>query len=219
MQNKIKMIVTDMDGTLVDYKNPEIYSSWDALYNALGLSEENNKLLKEYYPKKELEPEWTDKQVGLLKGKSLKQGLNGLFPIPYSKGAKEFFTSLDGTYKRGILTTGISLVADTIKEELNFDFSVSNILHHKNEVFTGTYEAKVWLWLWKKADKLKEISAKFKVALEDICFIGDNDNDIGCFRIVGLPVAFNPKTEETRKNAKYVISDFIELKGILEINF
>lgn len=214
MENKIKMIVADMDGTVVDYASLPFHSSWDALYTALGLQEENMRLLEEYYSKKELELEWTNKQVGLLKGHSVKKAINGIFPIPYSRGAREFFASLDRNYVKGILTTGINLIADVVKEELNLDFALSNILHHDNSMFKGTYEARVWLW--KKVEKLKEIALQFNVPLDSICFIGDNDNDIDCFKIVGLPVAFNPKTEETRKSAKYVISDFTELKGILK---
>ena len=218
MKKTIKMIVSDMDGTLVDYPIKPFNSTWDAFYDALGLSEENRMLRENYYPKKELETEWTDKQVGLLKGMPVAKALENLFPIPYSKGAKEFFLSLNGDYKKGILTSGISFVADAIKKELNFDFSISNTLNQKNERFTGTYNHENWLKLWAKgakADKLKEISYKFKIPLDSICFIGDNDNDIPCFNLVALPVAFNPKTEETGKNAKYIISDFRELNSLL----
>jgi hypothetical protein len=35
--------------------------------------------------------------------------------------------------------------------------------------------------------------------------------------MVVISVAFNPKTEQTRKAAKYVISDFRELNEILKI--
>lgn len=43
---KIKMIVSDMDGTIVSHKTSFFSSSWDVLYESLGLSEENSKLLK-----------------------------------------------------------------------------------------------------------------------------------------------------------------------------
>jgi len=45
--------------------------------------------------------------------------------------------------------------------------------------------------------------------------VGDHDNDIVVFEEVGKAVAFNPKTEQMKEKAHYVISDFRELLEIV----
>ena len=59
-----------------------------------------------------------------------------------------------------------------------------------------------------------EISDKYKFNLEEPWFIGDGVNDIECFKLVGLPIAYNPREKEVNKHAK-VIYDFRELNRIL----
>jgi len=51
--------------------------------------------------------------------------------------------------------------------------------------------------------------------LEEICFVGDNLNDVPVFEVVGLPIAFNPKHKSVEEAAKYTIYDFNELKPFL----
>src|SRR3989338_2165414 len=101
----IKTIICDMDGTLVNYPIGNFGGTWDTLFHSLGLEKENEALLKKYYHKREYKyhKEWLDKAVYLLKGRKVSDGLKGLLPIPYSEGAREFFISLNGDYKKGIL--------------------------------------------------------------------------------------------------------------------
>lgn len=209
---KIKTIVCDMDGTLYDG------FSWDNILASYGLNEENKELFKKYYPQKHLTKEWAEKQASLLKGKKVNDGLAKLLPINYTKGAREFFLGLDSNYLKIILTTGVNVISDRIKEELGFDFSHSNILNHKNKEFDGTCSYLVPLW--EKDSKLKEISKIHKFNLDEACFIGDGYNDLPCFNIVKLPVVIkHPWTKNVEENVKRlggcVIQDFRELEGIL----
>ncbi len=213
MKNRINTIVCDMEGTLVNYDIGNFGGAWDTLFKILGLERESNSLLKKYYPKRELYYEWLDKAVRLLKGKKVSDGLNELFPIQYSKGVKEFFINLNSNYKKVILTNGINLIADKIKEELNFDFSYSTILNYSRDIFDGTYEFAIPLW--NKEKKLIEISKTLNFRLEETCFVGDGINDIPCFKIVELPVAYAPRVQFVKKYAKHIISDFRELEKIL----
>ncbi len=66
-----RIVDFDMDGTIVNYEEGSYGSSWDAAFHALGLSEECKKLLDYYLWKKELYPEWFEKQVTMLKGRSV----------------------------------------------------------------------------------------------------------------------------------------------------
>ncbi len=215
MASKIKMILCDKDGCLVSYPNKPYHSSWDALSLALppNKREEWFKIRDYYIGTDGSYEEWANKQVNLLKMTPLKEIERVLFPVPYSKGVKEFFSNLNGNYIKGIVSSGIDIVAEKIKEELNFDFYLSNHLNRKNGFLTG--EITLFVEMDKKAERVKEVAERYNIRLEEICFVGDNFNDVPVMEIVGLPIAYNPKTEDLKKKAMYVISDFRELNHIL----
>ena len=209
------MIISDMDGTLVNYPNKPFYSTWDVFPEIL--SEQNKKKwfeFREFYlNKKEFYSEWFDKQVDLLKGLSVEKANSTFFPIPYSKGVESFFSSLNGEYVKGIVSSGISFVAEKIKNDLKFNFQSSSNLEIKSGRFTG--KGRINFDLYEKDKAILSLSEKYKINLEEICYIGDAFNDIPAFEIVGLAVAFNPKESELEKKVDYVIYDFNDLKKIL----
>jgi len=212
---KIEAIICDMDGTLVDYPNEPFHSSWDALAEALPetLREEWGELRDFYYYKKELCAEWYKKQVALLKGIKLTDIENYLFPAPYSPGVKDFFSNRDG-YIKGIVSAGVDFVAKRVAKELYFDFATGSPIEVKDGIFTG--EGECILDLWRKDLDILKIAKEYSLNLQKVMYIGDNDNDIPCFALVGISIAFKPKTELTKSSAKYIINDFRELKRILQ---
>lgn len=216
------MILSDGDGTLWEYENEPFKASWDAL---MGVFSEELKTqwisvrdhyMSEMHKGKDIYSEWFSEQLSMIKGFSLKNVEEYLFPVPYSLGVREFFASVNGRYQRGILSAGISLVVDRAKEELGMDFAVSNILYHEKGFFSG--EGELILDLKEKGNLVRKIAEERSVFLEEICFIGDNENDIPALEIVGCPVSFRAKTPTTEKSAKYIINDFRELEGILNKN-
>lgn len=111
----IKSILSDLDGTLIQYKNSPFHSSWDALGFVAGLDNEFKKNLEYYFPKKELYKEWVKKNVELLKGKSLEEIKKRIFPLlPYSPGAEELFKNLDNSFIKGIISNGVDFVAEKV---------------------------------------------------------------------------------------------------------
>jgi len=211
---EIKGFVSDMDGTLIKFPNEPFQSSWDALGDLLSNKEEWYALRDFYYPKREFYREWFSKQVSLLKGLSVKIVEESLFPLPYSKGAKKFFSSLNG-FKKGILSSGINVVAEKIASELGFDFIFCSYLEIEGGVFTG--KGRESGDLWRKDLDLAKMAEKMGLSLEEIAYIGDHENDIPAFRVAGLSIAFNPKNEKVRKEADYVVEDFSELNKILNL--
>jgi HAD superfamily phosphoserine phosphatase-like hydrolase len=215
MKKKVEAIICDMDGTLVNYPNEPFRSSWDALAEALPktLREQWRELRDFYYPKKELCGEWYKKQVALLKGIRLTDIEGHLFPAPYSSGVEDFFSNRNG-YVKGIVSAGVGFVAERIAKELSFDFVVGIPIEVKNGTFTG--EGECISYLWRKDLDILKVANENHLNLQRTIYVGDNDNDIACFKLAGISVAFNPKTEETKRAAKYVISDFRELNDILK---
>jgi len=216
MKDKIQAIICDMDGCLVRYPHSPFYSSWDAL--SAVFSEEKRKkwfAIRDYYfGKKELVKEWYKEQITLLTGIKVEEALKYLFPVPYNQGVREFFNRKN-KYIKGIISSGLSLVAERISEELGFDFAVSDLIEVQNGRFTGKGEPKINLW--RKDIELKKIAEERRFLLGRTLYVGDHENDIPCFEIVGISVAFNPKTKKTAEAADYIIDDFRELEKILKL--
>ncbi len=222
---KIKLVITDFDGTLVNYPNEPFRASWDVFPKILP--EQKRKKWFEYrdfyldkirnedskQKQKDFYEEWFNNQLSLLKNLSVEKAHHAFFPIPYSNGAKEFFCSLDGEYIKGILSSGVGHVIERARQELKFDFQLSSDLEIKNNKFTG--KGKKTFDFSEKGKEIISIAQKYEINLEEICYIGDHFNDVPAWEVVGLSVAFNPKEKELEKKVDYVIYDFRELNGIL----
>lgn len=215
MGSQIKLVTIDGDGCLFAYTKVGsiFHSSWDALGFAYGLKEQWDIRTQKYYPKKTSDQQWAEEDVGDLVGRPLAQAAEVLYPVPYSAGAKEFLAVTKGKLIRGLLSSCIDLVGQHAADETEMEFTFCNRVHHRDGIFTGTLNYDVPTW--EKHLRIPEICAKYNVTPEEICHIGDNENDLSCFERVGLSVAFNPKKPEVAKMAKHTISDFRELNVIL----
>lgn len=215
----IEMIVCDGDGTLWNYDNLPFYSCWDMLPKALPLDKREewfvlrDSFLSARAKNSRWYKKWFDSQISLLKGVELEEALRFLYPIPYSKGVKEFFSSLDGRFIKGIISGGFSLVADKAMEELGMDFAVSNELRVVNGKFDGTGIIKVGYH--DKGELVEKLARKYRVSLEGVWYVGDNSNDIPACDVAGLSVAVNPKKESLKEHVKFVIGDFFEMDKII----
>ena len=213
MENKIKLLVLDFDGTSCHFDNGNFGSSWDAFTSVCGVYDELHSLLKKYYFQHEKEEFMTREAGKLFRGKPISL-VESLRPIPYSDGLKDFLNSRNGNgIKIGFLSSGINIVVNEAASELNLDFSLSTELKSNRGFLTG--EVGKIISLWNKEKFLYELLDNYSLSLNDLCYVGDNDNDISCLKLAKIGVAFNPKTEKTRRSADYIISDFRELKNIL----
>lgn len=211
----IKTIICDVDGCLVHYPNEPYHSTWDALADVCLDKKKWFGLRKYYAGKVNLEEDWFIEQVKLLKGVEVKEAEKYLFPIPYSKGVKEFFLGENNFLFRGIVSAGINLVIDEIVKDLGFDFSVRNELEVKEGRLTG--RGNYCLNLYRKDVAVKKIAKEKNLNLEETMYVGDTSSDIPAFNAVGIGVAYNPKSKEAARKADYVINDFRELRRILII--
>lgn len=210
----IKLIVFDLDGTLVKYEKSRWYGSWDAVGYAAGLKGEFDQLTAYYLPRLELYKEWARANARLLKGVSVKGIEEKIFPPPYSNGAKDAIPMLARIYKTLILSSGIDLIAERVKGELGIEYCISNRLLRRNGVFTG--EAVCDVPLERKLDILKGMIARHGISLREVCAVGDNENDIPVLKAVGLGVAFEPRTEGVKATSRFSITDFRQLPQILD---
>jgi len=217
MRRKIKLVTIDGDGCLFAYTKigSAFQSSWDALAFAYGLKESWDLRSKKYYETAERSGQWAEEDAADLRGRAVQQAAAVLYPIPYSPGATQFLQASKGKLVRGLLSGCIDLVGNRAAGETGMDFCFCNTLHIRRGIFSGTIDHAVPTW--HKHRLLPRIGRKHDVVPEEICHVGDHENDISCFERVGLAVAFRPKTQEVGKTARYIIDDFRELARILEI--
>jgi phosphoserine phosphatase len=148
-----------------------------------------------------------------LRGRAVKLCDSTLYPIPYCSGAREFLKASKGRLVRGLLSGCLDVVGKKAADEMELDFCFCNILQAEGGVFTGVMDYAVPVW--HKHLFIDKLCEKYGVRPEEICHVGDHENDIACFERVGLAVAFRPKLEQVAKAAGYVIDDFRELEKIL----
>ena len=203
---RLDAIVFDLDGTLVRYRGVEFESSWGAVAEAAGVSDRSRALLREYLPRPDAYAEWVAKDVALLTGVAVADVAEAVLPAPYADGVRTAIGALRGRLRLGILSSGVDLVADWVRDDLGLDFAVANRLAIADGRFTGAGETLVDLW--QKGEAMRRLAEAHELDLSAVCFVGDHLNDIPVMEMVGLAVAANPKDERVRAAADHVITRF-----------
>jgi len=206
-------VIFDLDGTLVRYHGVDFESSWSAIAAAAGVADRSRQLLRHYFPRKEAYAEWVSEEAKLLKGISVSLVAQKLFPPPYAHGVVQAVAQLRGRYTMGILSSGVDLVADHVAQDLDLSFAWANRLAVSDGSFTGISETVVDLW--SKGEVLDRLAAERGWALQRVCFVGDNVNDLPALERVGLAIAANPKDARLRDVADHVIDDFAVLPELI----
>jgi phosphoserine phosphatase len=215
MKRKIRLVSIDGDGCLFAYTKigSAFHSSWDAVAFAYGLKEAWDARAKKYLSNKEQSDLWAQEDAADLRGRPVRLAEPTLYPIPYCDGAQEFLKASRGRLVRGLLSGCLDVVGKRAAAETEMDFCFCNVLHAENGTFSGTMDYAVPVW--HKHLFIPELCKKYLITPEEICHVGDHENDIDCFAQVGLPIAFRPKLQSVSRAARYVIDNFRELESIL----
>ncbi len=213
-ERRIRTVIFDLDGTLVRYHGVEFESSWGAIAAAAGVREASGRLLEEYLPRPDAYAEWVEKDAALLAGVPVARVTERILPPPYAKGVREGIRALRGRYALGILSSGVDLVADAVRDDLGLDFALANHLEVEDGHFTGRCELRVELWAKDRA--MRALARERGLRLEEVCFVGDYLNDVPVMRLVGLAVALNPKDAAVEEEADFVTHDVAEIPAFLE---
>jgi len=211
---RIAAVVFDLDGTLVRYHGIAFESSWGALAAAAGVGDASRRLLEEFLGRPDAYEEWVARDASLLAGVPVSQVEPLLFPAPYAAGVRRAIERLRGKYRLGILSSGIDLVAEWVREDLELDFAVANHLEILGGRFTGDSETRVALW--SKGEALRRLASEHDLDLAEICYVGDHVNDLPAMRIAGLAVAANPKDPQLAEACDHVIEDFADLPDLID---
>ncbi len=210
----LEAIVFDLDGTLVRYHGVAFESSWGAIAAAAGVAAAAGALVHEYLTRTEAYAEWVAKDAALLRGLAVSTVAAAVLPAPYAAGVREAVEALRGRYRMGILSSGVDLVADSVRQDLGLDFAWANHLETEDGRFTG--RCKTHVDLWRKDEAMHRIAEEQGFPVSRVCFVGDHLNDVPVMRIVGLAIAANPKDERVRDVARHAIEDFSELPALID---
>jgi len=206
-RRQIQLAIFDLDGTLT-----KIESIWQYLHGKLGTWEVGKISAEKYWRGEITYEEWAEKDSMLWKDVPVEKVISILREIPYIEGATETFEELKrrGIWT-GIVSAGISLLADRAKKELGADFAVANRLLSEEGKLTGKIRVKVSLR--NKDEIIKEMAWMLGVDLENSAVIGDNAFDLP--DVVGLKIAFNPRSRDVREIADITV-DSGDLRDVLE---
>lgn len=183
----IKAAFFDCDGTLTKVK-----SSWEYLHRRLNIWDNNADHYQTLFREGKIDYyEFCRRDAFLWKGLDVFRVINMLQDIGYHEGALEAIRALK---KRGvftiILSSGLSLLVEKVKDDLGMDMALSNELLSENGRLTG--EIKINVEFNKKGHLVEKILKEVGVGREEACAIGDGEGDTGMFEAVGLAIGFHP---------------------------
>lgn len=208
----IKLVVFDCDGVLADTE-----SSWEYVHRKFGV--DNIESLTLYLEEKIDDYEFIRRDVDLWRrgGKTphISKIKEILYEIPIVHGAKETIIELKKFgIKTAIISGGIDILTERIKDDLKIDYNLSNGLVCDSEGYL-TGEGIVRVSVRKKDDALISLLRQIKIEPEECAVVGDGFLDCPMFSICKISIAFNPSDDIVVKKAKYVIREK-NLKMILK---
>lgn len=204
-----KMIVFDMDSTLIDAE------TIDELARAAGVVSKVEEITKKaMYGDLDFEQALIER-VRLLKGLSLETALNAVNKIDLMPGAAELILYVKSRgYKTAMISGGFTICADTIGKMLGIDFIVSNELLVEDGCLTGKVVGPI-TQSDSKAKVFEELTRLNGVRPGQCVVVGDGANDACVFERAGFAIAFNPKPI-LREYADVVITKK-DLKAVIPV--
>ena len=202
--------IFDLDGTLTDTR-----SIWQHLHERFGTLAIGRRTAEMYRDGRIDYLEWARLDAACWKGISLVDLLPALREIRYTPGAPEVIEQLrNHEIRTGIVSAGLSVLADKAKVDLNADLAISNELKVSNGVLTG--EVVVRVGPGNKADVIEEAAWLLGADMQETIVVGDNLFDLP--GSAGLRIAFKPVTLQARTAADVVVEDD-DIRAIADVIF
>ncbi len=205
----MKMVVFDMDSTLIDAE------TIDELAAIAGVGDQVAEITRQAMNGELDYGEALCRRVGLLKGLSIERANAVVDRLPLMPGAKELVESVkEMGLATAMITCGFMISARHIKDLLGIDHVIANDLATNDGVFTGEVIGDL-TEADSKAHALEQLSRKCGIEPCECITIGDGANDIHLFRESGYSIAFHAKP--ILKQYADVAVDTKDLRAIIPI--
>jgi len=193
MSAPFKLVIFDLDGVLVP-----IDSSWQYVHRAFGRDNEDN---YRKYLRGEIDyEEFMRSDIALWDGTSVQTVKAILDQVPLAEGAQELTETLrKNKIHTAIISSGISLLADRVGQELRIDRVYANkLIADDKGRLTG--EGITVVPLRDKLSVIKRILEEERVSPQESAVVGNSIFDFPDLDI-GLSIAFSPQDEESEVKA------------------
>jgi len=186
---RFKLALFDLDGTLTRER-----SAWEYLHRRLGVWEGNAEKYQEAFLRGEIDyHRFCELDAAVWKGMEVPAVQRILREIPLYEGIEGLVGYLKSRgVKLGIISSGLSLLSDWIREKHGFDYAVANELGMTDGVLDGTI--RIHVHYDQKAKWVREARRRFKAGKEEILAVGDSSGDITLFQMAGFSIAFNSRS-------------------------
>jgi len=206
----VRIVFFDCDGTLTPVK-----SSWQYVHERLGLWDRNADEFQRLFHAGKIDYiEFCRRDASLWKGMTEKRVLEIVGEIPYYNGVRETVQALrrEGVFT-AVLSTGLSLLVERVKNELGISFAVANDLVVEKGVLTGDIRISVahgvgWTAgegpqcaaaptpalseLQHKGYWVKKVLGDRGLKKEESAAVGDGEGDRGMFEETGMAIGYHP---------------------------
>ena len=186
--NNIKLMVSDMDSTLISIE------TIDEVARQVDLSNEVSLITEEAMQGQLDFSESFKKRLSILKGVGT-ESFNEVYKnkMELNPGASElvkFFKSIK--IKTALVSGGINFFAEKVSDVLGIDTYRANDVEIKNEALTGKVLGAV-VDAKAKANYIEELCKYYRLSSKQVIAIGDGANDLEMMKVAGLSVAYHGK--------------------------
>jgi phosphoserine phosphatase SerB len=208
---KIKLVLFDMDGTLLDGRTIQKFAEKkDFKKELVYLLNSDRKFF-----------EITIEIAKLLKDMKKSELLKIFREIPLQKNAEKVIKTLKKRkIKTAIITDSYQFVADDLKKRLDMDYAYANDLLAKNDKFSGEviiYNKKLIkdhitneIYSICKSCVLEELCIELEISEKEVIAVGDGIVDIGMLEKSGLGIAYKA-SEKVQKHADVTSNNLINI--------
>jgi len=181
----IKVVFFDCDGTLTKTK-----SSWEYLHRRLNLWTKSADAYQVLFREGKIDyKEFCRRDAFLWRGLPVSMVYQLISEIPYQENAARVVNALK---KSGVFTviisSGLSLLVDRVKNDLCVDLAFSNELASRAGLLTGGI--KINVEYNQKGVLVREVLDFLGLQSEEASAVGDGDGDKGMFDEVALSIGF-----------------------------
>lgn len=205
---KYKLIIFDIDGTITTH-----ISSWRYIHERLGIwTKRAFQYQKAFFSGKISYRRFCLLDAAHWKGMRQSRIRNIFKSTRYSKNALKCIKKLKKSgFKLAAVSTGLQYMPERIKQEMGFDYILSNALRSRKGRLTGG--VKINLAHGAKDKILKKIFKRFKVKPHEVISIGDSEGDVPLARACGYSIAFNSTSKKLSRISDYCCrtKDFEEI--------